>query len=80
MKMKGKHIMAKKKETDYEKEDQETTLAPGTEWTKRIVLDLPIWALKKIDQEANRRGIARQALVKNWLVDRVDELGKKAVG
>lgn len=73
--------MAKKKqEMDYEKEDQETTLAPGAEWTKRVVLDIPIWALKKIDQEANRRGIARQALVKHWLIDRVDELGKKAVG
>lgn len=74
--------MAKNKQNiDYEKEDAETTLSPGAEWTKRIVLDIPIWALKKIDKEANRRGIARQALIKNWLVDRVDGLSpKKATG
>jgi hypothetical protein len=50
-------------------------MAAGAEWTKRIVLDIPVLALKKIDKEANRRGIARQALIKNWLVDRVDGLG-----
>ena len=73
--------MAKKKEdVDYEKDDESTVLAQGAEWTKRVVLDVPIWALKKIDEEASRRGIARQPLVKNWLIDRVDELAKKAVG
>jgi len=70
--------MAKSKnETEYEKEDEDTKLAPDAEWTKRIVLDIPIWALKKIDKEANRRGIARQALIKSWLVDRVDGLSPK---
>jgi len=74
--------MAKTKpEKNYEKEDEETRLAPDAEWTKRIVLDIPVWALKKIDKESNRRGIARQALIKSWLVDRVDNLSvKKAAG
>lgn len=42
--------------------------------TKRFNLDMPIWALKELDREAQRRGIARQALVRNWVIDRLDEL------
>ena len=44
----------------------------------RINLDLPAWALKELDREATRRGIARQALIKNWLIDRIDQLKKQA--
>lgn len=44
---------------------------------QRMNLDLPIWALKEIDREATRRGIARQALIKNWLIDRIDSLKKQ---
>jgi len=44
---------------------------------QRINLDLPKWAIQAIDREAERRGIARQALIKHWLIDRVDELAKK---
>ncbi len=40
----------------------------------RINLDLPRWAIQEIDREATRRGIARQALIKGWLVDRIDGL------
>jgi hypothetical protein len=47
------------------------------EWdsaVKPVRLDLPAWAVKVIDREADRRGIARQALLKNWIIDRVDAL------
>jgi hypothetical protein len=47
----------------------------------RLNLDLPKWAVREIDREATRRGIARQALIKNWLVDLLDgmrEAKKKA--
>lgn len=72
--------MAKKKQdADYEKEDALTALAPGAEWTKRLVLDLPVWAIRALDVEATRRGIARQALIKNWLVDRLDALVENKV-
>ncbi len=43
----------------------------------RMNLDLPKWAIKAIDQEATRRGIARQALIKGWLVDRLDGIRKE---
>lgn len=66
------------KEDEWRKEDEETTLAPGASFMRRVNLDLPPWLLKAIDEEANRRGIARQALIKHWLTDRVDELKKRA--
>lgn len=44
---------------------------------KTVNLDLPVWAIKAFDQEATRRGVARQALMKMWLIDRLDALMKK---
>ena len=44
---------------------------------KTVNVDLPIWAIKALDQEATRRGVARQALMKMWLVDRLDGLKKE---
>ena len=47
---------------------------------RRLSLDIPTWAIKKLDKEADRRGITRQSLLKTWIVDRLDALeGKKAV-
>jgi len=44
---------------------------------RRITLDMPEWALRDLDGEAARRGIARQALIKNWLIDRLDSLKER---
>ncbi len=49
--------------------------------TKTLTLDLPVWAIKALDREATRRGVARQALIKMWLTDRLDSLNaEKKVG
>ncbi|MGK5085145.1 hypothetical protein WDW37_17800 [Bdellovibrionota bacterium FG-1] len=40
-------------------------------------MDLPLWAIRALDKEATRRGVARQALMKMWLVDRLDSLNEK---
>ena len=37
----------------------------------RINLDLPGWMLRRIDLAAGRTGIARQAQIKAWLVERL---------
>jgi hypothetical protein len=42
--------------------------------TKMINVDLPVWAIKELDREATRRGVARQALIKMWIVDRLDSI------
>ena len=39
---------------------------------KRVSLDLPVWAIKELDKESERRGITRQSLIKTWIVDRID--------
>ena len=46
--------------------------------TKVVNIELPIWAVKALDKEATRRGVARQALMKMWLVDRIDALYSKS--
>ena len=43
---------------------------------KRINLDIPEWVVESLDRESSRRGIARQALIKIWLVEKLDELKK----
>ena len=41
--------------------------------TKKINLDLPQNILNLIDEEANKIGVARQALLKVWIVERLKE-------
>lgn len=44
---------------------------PGQE-IKRVNVDFPQWMVAKLDAEAQRRGVTRQALIKMWLSDRLD--------
>ena len=73
-------VAENKKSAAYEKEDEDTTLRSGGEWTKRVNVDFPVWAIKELDHEADRRGITRQALIKTWIVDRLDALREKSLG
>ena len=38
----------------------------------RIGLNLPGGIVERLDAEAKRRGVTRQALIKMWLSDRLD--------
>ncbi|MDQ6993070.1 MAG: hypothetical protein Q9M31_06305 [Mariprofundus sp.] len=40
---------------------------------KSISIDLPIWMIQQLDEEANRVGVSRQAIIKMWLADRLKE-------
>ena len=44
---------------------------PGLE-VKRVNLDMPQHMIAKLDIQAKRRGVTRQALMKMWLADRLD--------
>ena len=46
---------------------------------KKINLDLPRWAVRDLDREADRRGITRQSLIKGWVIDRLDALRESPV-
>ena len=39
---------------------------------KRISMDMPVWMVRKIDEEAARVGSTRQSVIKFWLADRLD--------
>jgi len=39
---------------------------------KRVNVDFPQWMIARLDREAKRRGVTRQALIKMWLSDRLD--------
>jgi len=41
--------------------------------TKRVNVDFPQWMIARLDVEAKRRGVTRQALIKMWLSDRLDQ-------
>lgn len=45
--------------------------------TKRVNIEFPQWMIDSLDKEANRLGVARQALVKIWVADRLESKDRK---
>ena len=43
--------------------------------TFRVNVDFPAWTVTALDQEATRLGISRQALIKVWIAERLDQTG-----
>jgi hypothetical protein len=39
---------------------------------QRVNVDFPLWMLSRLDEEAHRLGIPRQAVIKTWLNDRIN--------
>jgi len=52
--------------------DWSTERRPGLE-PKRVNVDFPNHVVEKLDREAKRRGVTRQALIKMWISDRLDQ-------
>lgn len=42
---------------------------------QRVNVDLPVWIVRRLDAEAAKRGVTRQALIKMWLADRLEAAG-----
>ena len=42
---------------------------------KRVNLDLPVWMIERLDQEAKRLGVARQAIMKMFLAQKLEKVG-----
>ena len=40
---------------------------------KRVNVDFPVWMLNRLDNEAARLGINRQAVIKTWIAERLDQ-------
>ena len=45
---------------------------PGQE-QKRVNVYFPIWIIHRLDKEAKRLGVARQAIIKIWIADRLEK-------
>ena len=44
---------------------------PGLE-PKRVNVDFPAWVVTGLDQQAQRLGVTRQALIKLWIAERLE--------
>ena len=40
---------------------------------KRVNIDFPSWVVEKLDKQSKRLGITRQALVKVWIAEKLNE-------
>ena len=61
---------------DISKHLKKSSLKKVNQKIKRVNIDFPSWVIDNLDQEANRLGITRQALVKFWIVEKIDKLEK----
>jgi hypothetical protein len=43
---------------------------------RRVNVDFPAWMVDLLDRESARIGVTRQSLIKSWLADKLDTLGK----
>ena len=46
---------------------------PGRE-VKRVNVDFPVRIVEQLDAEAARLGVTRQAIIKTWIVERLDRM------
>ncbi len=53
--------------------DLSTLRRPGLE-KKRVNVDFTEGTVRRLDREAQARGVTRQALIKMWITDRLDRV------
>ncbi len=41
--------------------------------SQRVNVDFPLWMVSSLDAEANRLGLTRQALIKVWIGERLEQ-------
>lgn len=45
---------------------------------RKVNVDFPAWVVEDLDKEADRLGVERQSLIKVWIVERLEQAGRKA--
>ncbi len=81
MKVKKSAISTKEFDEKFEKAEDLSAHVNWDNAIKKINLDIPVWAVRALDVEASRRGVTRQSLIKNWIIDKLDSFRKtKASG
>jgi hypothetical protein len=56
--------------------DLSKAVRPG-HLAKRVNVDFPNWMVSRLDHEAKRLGVARQALIKVWIAERLNKSNKE---
>lgn len=56
--------------------DLSSVRRPGLDPAKRVSVDFPGGIVARLDRAAKRRGVSRQALIKMWVVDQLDNEAK----
>jgi hypothetical protein len=51
----------------------------GKQAQKRVNVDIPVWMIEELDNEAQRLGVTRQSIIKVWLAERLERLSSKSV-
>lgn len=79
--MKSKHTITAE-ELD-EKFDNGEDISEYVDWSsarrinevpQRVNIDFPRWVVQRLDREANRLGVSRQALLKIWIAERLEKV------
>jgi hypothetical protein len=70
---KPKEISTYELEAKFEAGDDISEHVDWNSVVKIINLSLPAWVIKALDKEAKRIGIDRQAVIKTWIVERLDQ-------
>ena len=45
---------------------------------KRVNIDFPSWMVNSLDKEAKHIGVSRQAIIKMWIAERLQEVNSKS--
>lgn len=51
-----------------------TSISRGEDLPKRANVDFPKWMIDALDREAARLGVARQALIKMWIAEKLKDV------
>jgi len=51
---------------------QARVVSPKMTRSTKVNVDFPAWVVSALDREAGRIGVARQALIKLWIVERLE--------
>lgn len=79
--MKSKHTITA--EEFDEKFDNGEDISEYVDWSsarrinevpQRVNVDFPIWVVQRLDREARRLGVSRQALLKIWIAERLEKV------
>ena len=73
LKKKGKKITAAQFDAKFEKGEDLSDYLNFKKATvvRRVNVDFPDWMIKRLDQEARKLNISRQAIVKTWIYERL---------